>query len=167
MTAEKYTCCSRCLTSSSPPSLLPTAAPSARFRPSFPVQARHLSTIPPTTLDTHSTTTNMGSMNFVTFNQDHSHLGVGMRQRNSRSCTSKVFTGTTNGYRVYTTDPFNKQSESREGDVSSLEMLFSTSLVALTLSPRVLRIQNTKVVLRSIYLCTALTLCRDTRRSAR
>ncbi|KAF9694539.1 hypothetical protein EKO04_007367 [Ascochyta lentis] len=70
----------------------------------------------------------MASMNFVTFNQDHSHLGV----------------GTTNGYRVYTTDPFNKQSESREGDVSSLEMLFSTSLVALTLSPRVLRIQNTK-----------------------
>ncbi|KAL6710069.1 autophagy protein [Coniothyrium glycines] len=67
-------------------------------------------------------------MNFVTFNQDHSHLGV----------------GTTNGYRIYTTDPFNKQSESREGDVSSLEMLFSTSLVALTLSPRVLRIQNTK-----------------------
>jgi autophagy-related protein 18 len=53
--------------------------------------------------------------------------------------------GTSSGYRVYTTDPFNKQSESREGDVSSLEMLFSTSLVALTLSPRVLRIQNTKV----------------------
>jgi len=68
-------------------------------------------------------------MNFVTFNQDHSHLGV----------------GTSNGYRIYTTDPFNKQSEAREGDVSSLEMLFSTSLVALTLSPRVLRIQNTKV----------------------
>ncbi|KAH7116089.1 WD40-repeat-containing domain protein [Dendryphion nanum] len=70
----------------------------------------------------------MANMNFVTFNQDHSHLGV----------------GTTKGYRIYTTDPFNKQSESREGDVSSLEMLFSTSLVALTLSPRVLRIQNTK-----------------------
>ncbi|KAH9874682.1 autophagy protein [Plenodomus lingam] len=70
----------------------------------------------------------MTNMNFVTFNQDHSHLGV----------------GTTNGYRIYTTDPFTKQSESREGDVSSLEMLFSTSLVALTLSPRVLRIQNTK-----------------------
>ncbi|KAF2129600.1 WD repeat domain phosphoinositide-interacting protein 2 [Dothidotthia symphoricarpi CBS 119687] len=70
----------------------------------------------------------MAAMNFVTFNQDHSHLGV----------------GTSNGYRIYTTDPFNKQSESREGDVSSLEMLFSTSLVALTLSPRVLRIQNTK-----------------------
>ncbi|KAF1993162.1 WD repeat domain phosphoinositide-interacting protein 2 [Amniculicola lignicola CBS 123094] len=70
----------------------------------------------------------MGTMNFVTFNQDHSHLGV----------------GTTQGFRIYTTDPFNKQSESREGDVSILEMLFSTSLVALTLSPRVLRIQNTK-----------------------
>ncbi|KAF2873458.1 WD40-repeat-containing domain protein [Massariosphaeria phaeospora] len=70
----------------------------------------------------------MAAMNFVTFNQDHSHLGV----------------GTSKGYRIYTTDPFNKQSESHEGDVSSLEMLFSTSLVALTLSPRVLRIQNTK-----------------------
>ncbi|KAF2263361.1 WD40 repeat-like protein [Lojkania enalia] len=70
----------------------------------------------------------MTAMNFVTFNQDYSHLGV----------------GTTKGYRIYTTDPFNKQSESREGDVSSLEMLFSSSLVALTLSPRVLRIQNTK-----------------------
>ena len=88
------------------------------------------------------------SMNFVTFNQDHSHLGVG------ECCASQItwsYTklfpppGTTKGYRIYTTDPFNKQSESRDGDVSSLEMLFSTSLVALTLSPRVLRIQNTKV----------------------
>ncbi|KAF2020062.1 WD40 repeat-like protein [Aaosphaeria arxii CBS 175.79] len=76
-------------------------------------------------------------MNFVTFNQDHSHLGV----------------GTTKGYRIYTTDPFNKQSESREGDVSSLEMLFSTSLVALTLSPRVLRIQNTKPLQRHSTIC--------------
>ncbi|KAF2203195.1 WD40 repeat-like protein [Delitschia confertaspora ATCC 74209] len=67
-------------------------------------------------------------MNFVTFNQDHSVLGV----------------GTSKGFRLYTTDPFSKQSESQEGDVSILEMLFSTSLVALTLSPRVLRIQNTK-----------------------
>lgn len=67
-------------------------------------------------------------MNFVTFNQDHSVLGV----------------GTSKGFRLYNTEPFSKQSESREGDVSILEMLFSTSLVALTLSPRVLRIQNTK-----------------------
>ena len=57
---------------------------------------------------------------------------------------TELSVGTTKGYRVYTTDPFSKHSESREGDVSSLEMLFSTSLVALTLSPRVLRIHNTK-----------------------
>ncbi|KAJ4301636.1 autophagy protein [Kalmusia sp. IMI 367209] len=67
-------------------------------------------------------------MNFVTFNQDHTQLGV----------------GTTKGYRIYNADPYYKQSELREGDVSSLEMLFSTSLVALTLSPRILRIHNIK-----------------------
>ncbi|KAF2451371.1 WD40 repeat-like protein [Karstenula rhodostoma CBS 690.94] len=70
----------------------------------------------------------MTSMNFVTFNQDHTQLGV----------------GTTKGYRIYATDSFYKTSESREGDVSSLEMLFSTSLVALTLSPRILRVHNIK-----------------------
>jgi len=70
--------------------------------------------------------------------------------------------GTTNGYRVYTTDPFNKQSESREGDVSSLEMLFSTSLVALTLSPRVLRIQNTKVHAPHTWFCCSFSdLCTE------
>ena len=86
-------------------------------------------------------------MNFVTFNQDHSHLGVGKSRMSSRRelHTDSLYAGTTQGYRIYTTDPFNKQSESRDGDVSSLEMLFSTSLVALTLSPRVLRIENTKV----------------------
>ncbi|OCL13364.1 WD40 repeat-like protein [Glonium stellatum] len=67
-------------------------------------------------------------MNFVTFNQDHSILGV----------------GTTKGFRLYYTDPFSKCFESQEGDIAILEMLFSTSLVALILSPRVLRIQNTK-----------------------
>lgn len=66
-------------------------------------------------------------------------------RRHGSSVTDHPTAGTTKGYRIYTTDPFNKYSESREGDVSSLEMLFSTSLVALTLSPRVLRIQNTKV----------------------
>ncbi|KAF2121477.1 WD40-repeat-containing domain protein [Lophiotrema nucula] len=68
------------------------------------------------------------TMNFVTFNQDNSLLGI----------------GTTKGFRTYNTEPFSKHSESREGDVSSVEMLFSTSLVATTLSPRVLRIENTK-----------------------
>lgn len=52
--------------------------------------------------------------------------------------------GTAKGYRIYATDSFYKTSESREGDVSSLEMLFSTSLVALTLSPRILRVHNIK-----------------------
>ncbi|KAI4116914.1 MAG: hypothetical protein LQ345_002748 [Seirophora villosa] len=69
------------------------------------------------------------SMNFVTFNQDHSHLAI----------------GTTRGFRIYTTDPFSKCFETRQGDIALLEMLFSTSLVALILSPRRLQITNTKV----------------------
>ncbi|MCJ1414066.1 autophagy protein [Xylographa parallela] len=68
------------------------------------------------------------SMNFVTFNQDHSHLAV----------------ATSRGYRIYTTDPFSKVSESKDGDIAILEMLFSTSLVALVLSPRKLRMLHTK-----------------------
>lgn len=71
----------------------------------------------------------MTAMNFVTFNQDHSLLGV----------------GTTKGFRLYNTDPFSKCFETQEGDIAILEMLFSTSLVALILSPRLLRIINTKV----------------------
>jgi autophagy-related protein 18 len=69
------------------------------------------------------------AMNFVTFNQDYSHLAV----------------GTTRGFRIFTTDPFAKCYETREGNIAILEMLFSTSLVALILSPRRLQIKNTKV----------------------
>ncbi|KAI9836418.1 MAG: autophagy protein [Sarea resinae] len=68
------------------------------------------------------------SMNFVTFNQDYSHLAV----------------GTSKGFRIYYTDPFSKCFETSEGDIAILEMLFSTSLVALILSPRRLQITNTK-----------------------
>ena len=68
-------------------------------------------------------------MNFVTFNQDYSHLAV----------------STSRGYRIYTTDPFSKCFETKYGDIALLEMLFSTSLVALILSPRRLQIKNTKV----------------------
>ncbi|KAI9668040.1 MAG: autophagy protein [Bathelium mastoideum] len=68
------------------------------------------------------------ALNFVTFNQDYSLLAV----------------GTSRGFRLYSTDPFSKVFETFDGDVSILEMLFSTSLVALILSPRLLRIQNTK-----------------------
>ncbi|KAL8853250.1 MAG: hypothetical protein Q9221_001861 [Calogaya cf. arnoldii] len=67
-------------------------------------------------------------MNFVTFNQDYSHLAI----------------GTTRGFRIYTTDPFSKCFETKHGDIALLEMLFSTSLVALILSPRRLQITNTK-----------------------
>ncbi|KAI9724160.1 MAG: autophagy protein [Chrysothrix sp. TS-e1954] len=68
------------------------------------------------------------AMRFVTFNQDHSLLAV----------------GTANGFRLYNTDPFTQCYETHEGDVSLLEMLFSTSLVALVFSPRRLVITNTK-----------------------
>lgn len=68
-------------------------------------------------------------MNFVTFNQDFSCLAV----------------GTHNGYRIYNCEPFSKVFEQKEGDISIIEMLFSTSLVALILSPRRLVITNTKV----------------------
>lgn len=68
------------------------------------------------------------AMNFVTFNQDYSHLSV----------------GTTRGFRTFTTDPFSKSNESRDGNISMIEMLFSTSIVALVPSPRRLHIRNTK-----------------------
>ena len=68
-------------------------------------------------------------MNFVTFNQDYSCLAVGTR----------------NGYRIYNCDPFGKCYEHKGNDIAIIEMLFSTSLVAIILSPRQLRITNTKV----------------------
>jgi len=68
------------------------------------------------------------ALNFITFNQDHSCLAV----------------GTSKGFRIYHTDPFTKIFNSDEGNVSIVEMLFSTSLVALIQSPRHLLIQNTK-----------------------
>ncbi|KAH8892066.1 WD40 repeat-like protein [Thozetella sp. PMI_491] len=74
------------------------------------------------------------SLNFITFNQDHSCLAV----------------GTSKGFRIYHTDPFSKIFSGDEGNVSIIEMLFSTSLVALILSPRHLIIQNTK---RASIIC--------------
>ena len=53
--------------------------------------------------------------------------------------------GTSRGYRIYITDPFEKCFETKLGDIALLEMLFSTSLVALIPSPRRLQITNTKV----------------------
>ncbi|KAJ5152387.1 hypothetical protein N7492_010682 [Penicillium capsulatum] len=68
------------------------------------------------------------AMNFVTFNQDYSYLAV----------------ATPKGFRIFTTDPFAKSYETKEGNIAVIEMLFSTSLVALILSPRRLQITNTK-----------------------
>ncbi|KAK7747934.1 autophagy protein [Cytospora paraplurivora] len=58
------------------------------------------------------------NLNFITFNQDHSCLAV----------------GTSKGFRIYHTDPFSKIFSSDDGNVSIIEMLFSTSLVALRAS---------------------------------
>lgn len=54
-------------------------------------------------------------------------------------------TGTSKGFRIYHTDPFSRIFTSDDGNIAIIEMLFSTSLVALILSPRHLVIQNTKV----------------------
>ena len=70
----------------------------------------------------------MAGLNYVTFNQDHSLLAV----------------ATTRGLRTYTTEPFELQNHSTEDDISLVEQLFSTSLVAMILTPRLLRIVNTK-----------------------
>ncbi|KAI3317621.1 WD40 repeat-like protein [Xylariaceae sp. AK1471] len=74
------------------------------------------------------------SLNFITFNQDHSCLAV----------------GTSKGFRIYHTDPFSKIFSSDDGNIALIEMLFSTSLVALVHSPRHLIIQNTK---RASVIC--------------
>lgn len=69
-----------------------------------------------------------GVMNYITFNQDFSQVAVASRT----------------GFRVYSTEPFSKKYQNNEGDVGMVEMLFSTTLVALVLSPRFLRIMNTQ-----------------------
>ncbi|CAK7267458.1 autophagy protein [Sporothrix epigloea] len=74
------------------------------------------------------------ALNFVTFNQDHSCLAI----------------GTSKGFRIFHTDPFSRIFSSDDGSVSIIEMLFSTSLVAMVLSPRHLVIQNTK---RASVIC--------------
>lgn len=94
-------------------------------------------------------------MNFVTFNQDYSYLAVGMHAPTHppSNVTTTIhatavltqYLGTSKGFRIFTTDPFSKSHETKEGNIAILEMLFSTSLVALILSPRRLQITNTKV----------------------
>ena len=52
--------------------------------------------------------------------------------------------GTSRGFRLFTTEPFAKTYETKEGNIAMVEVLFSSSLVALVLSPRRLHIKNTK-----------------------
>lgn len=88
------------------------------------------------------------AMNFMTFNQDYSHLAVGTFSTASAILEPSLTytkTGTSKGFRIYITDPFSKCFETKDGDIAILEMLFSTSLVAIILSPRRLQIENTKV----------------------
>ena len=100
-------------------------------------------------------------MNYVTFNQDYSHLAVGMSTSDfSRLSTNPA--GTSRGYRIFTTDPFSKYFETKDGNIAILEMLFSTSLVSLILSPRRLVITNTKVCvshkLQGPFVLTTISL---------
>lgn len=83
----------------------------------------------------------MGEINFVNFNQDFTCICV----------------GTGNGYKVYYCDPFGRSFSKSEGGIGVVEMLFSTSLVAVVgmgdqpaLSPRRLKIINTK---RQMTIC--------------
>ncbi|KAM7202793.1 autophagy-related protein 18 [Naviculisporaceae sp. PSN 640] len=75
-----------------------------------------------------------GVLNFITFNQDHSCLAV----------------GTSRGFRIYHTEPFSNLFSSNEGNVTIIEMMYSTSLVAIIQSPRHLILQNTK---RGTIIC--------------
>lgn len=70
----------------------------------------------------------MASLNYVSFNQDHSQLAV----------------ATSRGLRLYNVDPWELATHTYEEDISLVEQLFSTSLVAIILTPRLLRIINTK-----------------------
>ena len=91
------------------------------------------------------------ALNFITFNQDHSCLAVGkfiagffQPLRAAHTKSAPLATGTSKGFRIYHTDPFSRIFSSDDGNIAIIEMLFSTSLVALVLSPRHLVIQNTK-----------------------
>jgi autophagy-related protein 18 len=102
------------------------------------------------------------AMNFVTFNQDYSCLAVGalLPPPLTRSWLTIRRSGTSRGFRIYHTDPFAKIFSSDDGNVALIEMLFSTSLVALILSPRHLVIQNTKVGLIFVLVLFADTIAR-------
>jgi autophagy-related protein 18 len=67
-------------------------------------------------------------LNYITFNQDY----------------SLVAAATSKGFQTFNSEPFSNVYRYTENEVSMVEVLFSTSLHALVLSPRLLRILNTK-----------------------
>ncbi|CDK27191.1 unnamed protein product [Kuraishia capsulata CBS 1993] len=78
---------------------------------------------------------NKDSINFANFNQDFSCISVGYES----------------GYKIFNCEPFGKCYTKTDGSVGIVEMLFSSSLVAMVglgehpaLSPRRLKIVNTK-----------------------
>ncbi len=85
------------------------------------------------------------NVNCAAFNQDYSHIAVGrlLFATKSRICLS--IAGTSSGVKRFQTDPFSKLHQTHEGNITMVEMLFSTSLLAIVLSPRRLVITNTKV----------------------
>jgi autophagy-related protein 18 len=69
------------------------------------------------------------SLSYVSFNYDSTSLAV----------------ATSRGLRIYSTEPFELTSQAYDGDTQLAEQLFSTSLVAMVTTPRLLKIVNTKV----------------------
>ncbi|ORZ36742.1 WD40-repeat-containing domain protein [Catenaria anguillulae PL171] len=76
-----------------------------------------------------------GPVLYSSFNQDYSCLAIGTRT----------------GFRVFNCDPFGRSLVKNDGGIGIIEMLFTTSLIALvgageqpTHSPRKLQIMNTK-----------------------
>ncbi|KAK3109238.1 autophagy protein, partial [Teratosphaeriaceae sp. CCFEE 6253] len=70
----------------------------------------------------------MASLTYLNWNQTHDVLAV----------------ATTRGLRLYSTDPFELITFTSDDEIALVEQLFSTSLVAIVLTPRLLRIVNTK-----------------------
>ncbi|ONH65301.1 Autophagy-related protein 18 [Cyberlindnera fabianii] len=74
-------------------------------------------------------------LNFISFNQDGSCISI----------------GTSKGYKIFNCEPFGKCYARTDGGIGIVEMLFSTSLIAIagigdqpSMSPRRLKIINTK-----------------------
>jgi autophagy-related protein 18 len=68
------------------------------------------------------------NINSLTFNQDYTWIGA----------------ATNKGIRIYHTEPFMTSYTSQDGDISLMEMLYMSTLVAMVPAPRLLRLVNIK-----------------------